>query len=162
MNDRAERTLIIPQKAVKIIKWYLKNYNNLDERIEKRKNKLRDEMMNYYHYTNSNYLKSIHGFGSTLEKTIIAIEEDKVINKYKKWKYLIRKYMRDMDDKENYISYWVVKYTFFDKRNLEFIQEHLNLDKYEFKQEIFFIFYELYQRAIEEKLLRGGEYNVKL
>ena len=52
------------------------------------------------------------------------------------------------------------EYTFFDKRNIEFIKEHLNLDKYELREKLMIIFYELYQIGIEEKLYKEVAINV--
>ena len=68
--------------------------------------------------------------------------------------------MNDLDNKDDFIYYWIVKYTFFDKRNIEFIKEHLNLDKYELREKIMVIFYELYQRGIGEKLYKEVAVNV--
>ena len=44
--------------------------------------------------------------------------------------------------------------------DIEFIKEHLNLDKYELREKIMVIFYELYQRGIEEKLYKEVAVNV--
>ena len=68
--------------------------------------------------------------------------------------------MNDLDNKDKFIYYWIVKYTFFDKRNIEFIKEHLNLDKYELREKLMIIFYELYQIGIEEKLYKEVAVNV--
>ena len=152
--ETVQNTTIIPQKALKEMRWHLKNYNKLDEHIEKRRKDIREELSDYYHYTNKNYLKSLHGVGSTLEKSIIAMDEDKTINRYMKWKKLINKYVKDIDNENNYIIYGIIRYFFFDKRDIEFVKEHLNLDKYELKEFIIQIFSDIYQRAIEEKLYK--------
>ena len=68
--------------------------------------------------------------------------------------------MNDLDNKDDFIYYWIVKYTFFDKINIEFIKEHLNLDKYELREKLMIIFYELYQIGIEEKLYKKVAINV--
>ena len=145
-----QNTIIIPKKVALEIRWYLRNYNDIEKYIKKREKYLQEEVIDYYHYTNKNYLKSIHSIGRTLENTIIDYNEDKVILKYKKWKHLIQKYMNDIDNKNDFISYWIVRYKFFNKRDNQFIKEHLNLSDLELKQEILSIFYNLYQKAIEE------------
>ena len=152
--ETVQNTIIIPQKALKEIRWYLKNYNTIDEHIEKRRKEIREELSDYYHYTNKNYLKSLHGIGSTLEKSIIAMDEDKTINRYMKWKKIINKYVNDIDNENNYIIFGIIRYFFFDKRDIEFVKEYLNLDKYELKEFIMQILCDIYQRAIEEKLYK--------
>ena len=152
--ETVQNTIIIPQKAMKEIRWHLKNYKTLDEHIENRRKEIREELSDYYHYTNKNYLKSLHGIGSTLEKSIIAMDEDKTINRYMIWKKIINKYVNDIDNQNNYIIYGIIRYFFFDKRDIEFVKERLNLDKYQFKEVIMQIFSDIYQRAIEEKLYK--------
>lgn len=152
--ENIQNTIVIPQNALKEICWHLKNYNKLDEHIEKRKKEVRDDINDYYHFTNKNYLKSIYGNGSTLEDCIIAIEEDKKINRYLKWKKLINKYMNDIDNKNDFISYWIIKYVYFDKRDIEYVKEYLNIDKYELKEIIMQSFSDIYQRAVEEKIFK--------
>lgn len=153
-------TIAIPCKVFREIRWHLKHFNDLDDYIKTRENQLREELFDDYHFTNKNSLKNIHSYGYTVENCIIALDEDRLIRRYKKWKKIIRKYMNDLDNKDKFIYYWIVKYTFFDKRNIEFIKEHLNLDKYELREKIMVIFYELYQRGIEEKLYKEVAVNV--
>ena len=73
---------------------------------------------------------------------------------------LIEKINEIKIEENKFIYYWIVKYTFFDKRNIEFIKEHLNLDKYELREKLMIIFYELYQIGIEEKLYKEVAINV--
>ena len=153
-------TIAIPRKVFREIRWHLKHFNDLDDYIKTRENQLREELFDYYHFTNKNSLKNIHSYGYTVENCIIALDEDRLIRRYKKWKKIIRKYMNDLDNKDDFIYYWIVKYTFFDKRNIEFIKEHLNLDKYELREKLMTIFYELYQIGIEEKLYKEVAINV--
>lgn len=153
-------TIEIPQKVFKEIRWHLIHFYELDDYIKRRENQLREELFDYYHFTNKNCLKNINSYGYTLENCIIAIENDRKIKRLKTWKKLIRKYMNDVDNKNDFIEYWVTKYTFFDKRNIGFIKEHLNLDKQQFRNEILLIFNELYHRAIEGKLYKEVAYNV--
>lgn len=153
-------TIEIPQKVFKEIRWHLIHFYELDDYIKRRENQLREELFDYYHFTNKNCLKNINSYGYTLENCIIAIENDRKIKRLKTWKKLIRKYMNDVDNKNDFIEYWVTKYTFFDKRNIGFIKEHLNLDKQQFRNEILLIFNELYCRAIEGKLYKEVAFNV--
>ena len=153
-------TIEIPQKIFKEIRWHLIHFYELDDYIKRRENQLREELFDYYHFTNKNCLKNINSYGNTLENCIIAIENDRKIKRLKTWKKLIRKYMNDVDNKNDFIEYWVTKYTFFDKRNIGFIKEHLNLDKQQFRNEILLIFNELYCRAIEGKLYKEVAFNV--
>ena len=153
-------TIAIPQKVFKEIRWHLIHFYELDDYIKRRENQLREELFDYYHFTNKNWLKNINSYGYTLENCIIAIENDRKIKRLKTWKKLIRKYMNDVDNKNDFIEYWVTKYTFFDKRNIGFIKEHLNLDKQQFRNEILLIFNELYCRAIEGKLYKEVAFNV--
>ena len=153
-------TIAIPQKVFKEIRWHLIHFYELDDYIKRRENQLREELFDYYHFTNKNCLKNINSYGYTLENCIIAIENDRKIKRLKTWKKLIRKYMNDVDNKNDFIEYWVTKYTFFDKRNIGFIKEHLNLDKQQFRNEILLIFNELYCRAIEGKLYKEVAFNV--
>ena len=153
-------TIAIPQKVFKEIRWHLIHFYELDDYIKRRENQLREELFDYYHFTNKNCLKNINSYGYTLENCIIAIDNDRKIKRLKTWKKLIRKYMNDVDNKNDFIEYWVTKYTFFDKRNIEFIKEHLNLDKYELREKLMIIFYELYQIGIEEKLYKEVAINV--
>ena len=155
-----KNTIEIPQKVFKEIRWHLIHFYELDDYIKRRENQLREELFDYYHFTNKNCLKNINSYGYTLENCIIAIENDRKIKRLKTWKKLIRKYMNDVDNKNDFIEYWVTKYTFFDKRNIGFIKEHLNLDKQQFRNEILLIFNELYCRAIEGKLYKEVAYNV--
>lgn len=155
-----KNTIEIPQKVFKEIRWYLIHFYELDDYIKRRENQLREELFDYYHFTNKNCLKNINSYGYTLENCIIAIENDRKIKRLKTWKKLIRKYMNDVDNKNDFIEYWVIKYTFFDKRNIGFIKEHLNLDKQQFRNEILLIFNELYLRAIEGKLYKEVAFNV--
>lgn len=151
-----KNTIEIPQKVFKEIRWHLIHFYELDDYIKRRENQLREELFDYYHFT----LKNINSYGYTLENCIIAIENDRKIKRLKTWKKLIRKYMNDVDNKNDFIEYWVTKYTFFDKRNIGFIKEHLNLDKQQFRNEILLIFNELYCRAIEGKLYKEVAFNV--
>lgn len=153
-------TIAIPRKVFREIRWHLKHFNDLDDYIKTRENQLREKLFDDYHFTNKNSLKNIHSYGYTVENCIIALDEDRLIRRYKKWKKIIRKYMNDLDNKDKFIYYWIVKYTFFDKRNIEFIKEHLNLDKYELREKLMIIFYELYQIGIEEKLYKEVAINV--
>lgn len=153
-------TIAIPQKVFKEIRWHLIHFYELDDYIKRRENQLREELFDYYHFTNKNCLKNINSYGYTLENCIIAIDNDRKIKRLKTWKKLIRKYMNDVDNKNDFIEYWVTKYTFFDKRNIGFIKEHLNLDKQQFRNEILLIFNELYCRAIEGKLYKEVAFNV--
>ena len=153
-------TIAIPQKVFKEIRWHLIHFYELDDYIKRRENQLREELFDYYHFTNKNCLKNINSYGYTLENCIIAIDNDRKIKRLKTWKKLIRKYMNDVDNKNDFIEYWVTKYTFFDKRNIGFIKEHLNLDKQQFRNEILLIFNELNRRAIEGKLYKEVAYNV--
>lgn len=155
-----KNTIEIPQKVFKEIRWHLIHFYELDDYIKRRENQLREELFDYYHFTNKNCLKNINSYGYTLENCIIAIENDRKIKRLKTWKKLIRKYMNDVDNKNDFIEYWVTKYTFFDKRNIGFIKEHLNLDKQQFRNEILLIFNELYCRAIEGKLYKEVAFNV--
>ena len=155
-----KNTIEIPQKVFKEIRWHLIHFYELDDYIKRRENQLREELFDYYHFTNKNCLKNINSYGYTLENCIIAIENDRKIKRLKTWKKLIRKYMNDVDNKNDFIEYWVTKYTFFDKRNIGFIKEHLNLDKQQFRNEILLIFNELYRRAIEGRLYKEVAYNV--
>ena len=82
------------------------------------------------------------------------MDEDKTINRYMIWKKIINKYVNDIDNQNNYIIYGIIRYFFFDKRDIEFVKEHLNLDKYQFKEVIMQIFSDIYQRAIEEELYK--------
>ena len=154
-----KNTIEIPQKVFKEIRWHLIHFYELDDYIKRRENQLREELFDYYHFTNKNCLKNINSYGYTLENCIIAIENDRKIKRLKTWKKLIRKYMNDVDNKNDFIEYWVTKYTFFDKRNIGFIKEHLNLDKQQFRNEILLIFNELYCRAIEGKLYKQVAFN---
>lgn len=155
-----KNTIEIPQKVFKEIRWHLIHFYELDDYIKRRENQLREELFDYYHFTNKNCLKNINSYGYTLENCIIAIENDRKIKRLKTWKKLIRKYMNDVDNKNDFIEYWVTKYTFFDKRNIGFIKKHLNLDKQQFRNEILLIFNELYCRAIEGKLYKEVAFNV--
>ena len=155
-----KNTIEIPQKVFKEIRWHLIHFYELDDYIKRRENQLREELFDYYHFTNKNCLKNINSYGYKLENCIIAIENDRKIKRLKTWKKLIRKYMNDVDNKNDFIEYWVTKYTFFDKRNIGFIKEHLNLDKQQFRNEILLIFNELYCRAIEGKLYKEVAFNV--
>lgn len=155
-----KNTIEIPQKVFKEIRWHLIHFYELDDYIKRRENQLREELFDYYHFTNKNCLKNINSYGYTLENCIIAIENDRKIKRLKTWKKLIRKYMNDVDNKNDFIEYWVTKYTFFDKRNIGFIKEHLNLDKQQFRNEILLIFNELYCRAIKGKLYKEVAFNV--
>ena len=38
--EAIQNTIIIPQKAMKEIRWHLKNYNTLDEHIENRRKEI--------------------------------------------------------------------------------------------------------------------------
>ena len=155
-----KNTIEIPQKVFKEIRWHLIHFYELDDYIKRRENQLREELFDYYHFTNKNCLKNINSYGYTLENCIIAIENDRKIKRLKTWKKLIRKYMNDVDNKNDFIEYWVTKYTFFVKRNIGVIKKHLNLDKQQFRNEILLIFNELYCRAIEGKLYKEVAFNV--
>lgn len=152
--ETIQNTIVIPRNILIEIRWYLKNYTKLDEHIENRKKEIREELNDYYHFTNKNYLKSLHGIGNTLEESIIAMDEDRKIQKYIKWKKLINKYVNDIDNENDFITYWVTRYFFFDRRNIGFIKEYLNLDKYELKEIVMKIFSDIYQRAKDEKLYK--------
>ena len=78
-------TIAIPRKVFREIRWHLKHYNDLDDYIKTRENQLREELFDYYHFTNKNSLKNIHSYGYTVENCIIALDEDRLIRRYKKW-----------------------------------------------------------------------------
>ena len=80
-------TIAIPRKVFREIRWHLKHFNDLDDYIKTRENQLREELFDYYHFTNKNSLKNIHSYGYTVENCIIALDEDRLIRRYKKWKY---------------------------------------------------------------------------
>ena len=96
-------TIAIPRKVFREIRWHLKHYNDLDDYIKTRENQLREELFDDYHFTNKNSLKNIHSYGYTVENCIIALDEDRLIRRYKKWKKIIRKYMNDLDNKDKFI-----------------------------------------------------------
>ena len=58
----------------KLLTIHLKHYNDLDDYIKTRENQLREELFDYYHFTNKNCLKNINSYGYTLENCIIAID----------------------------------------------------------------------------------------
>ena len=64
-------TIAIPRKVFREIRWLLKHYNDLDDYIKTRENQLREELFDYYHFTNKNSLKNIHSYGYTVENCIL-------------------------------------------------------------------------------------------
>lgn len=52
-------TIAIPQKVFKEIRWHLIHFYELDDYIKRRENQLREELFDYYHFTNKNCLKNI-------------------------------------------------------------------------------------------------------
>ena len=74
-------TIAIPQKVFKEIRWHLIHFYELDDYIKRRENQLREELFDYYHFTNKNCLKNINSYGYTLENCIIAIDNDRKIKK---------------------------------------------------------------------------------
>ena len=62
--ETVQNTIIIPQNALKEMRWHLKNYNKLDEHIEKRRKEIREELSDYYHYTNKNF--TLYGMDSEI------------------------------------------------------------------------------------------------
>ena len=151
---RTTNVITIPRRAYREIRWCLFNYEKLDYWIKKRENDLKKYSFDYYHFTNKNSLKNINSYGYTLDNCIIALEEDYWINRYKKWQKLIMKYINDVDNKDYYIDYWLIQYVFIQKRKLDFIEEHLNMSYEDIKHELFFIIYEIYQKAIENRLYK--------
>lgn len=149
-----EQIITIPQKAYDEITWCLFNYDKLKNYIKNRETYLRKNVFDYYHFTNKNSLKNINSYGYTLDNCIIALEEDYWINRYSKWQKLIMKFLNDIDNKDFYIEYWLVHYKYFQNRKIDFIQEHLNLSLDEIRQKILLIKYEIYNRAINEKLFK--------
>lgn len=147
--ETTEKIITIPQEAYSTIIWALYAYNDFDKMIEDRKDRLREDF-DYYHFNYSNNAKN----KNTVENCIIALEEDYWIKIYKKWQKLIMKYLNDVDNENDYIDYWLVNYLFLQKRKYSFIKEHLNLSPREVKIEKFRIIYEIYQRAIKEKLIK--------
>lgn len=144
----------IPKEIVKQIKWYLRNYLDIDKFIKARKEYLTTDLTDYYHYTNSNYLKSIHSSGATLENTIIEVDEDFVIKKYKIMQKIINQYLKEKYYENDFITFWLLRYKFHYKRDSDFIKEKLNLNKQEYKKIMYKAFYDIYQRAIENGIYK--------
>lgn len=73
----------------KKIEYYLYNYNNIDELIEKIKNGL----INSVNVSGSAWRKGVTVCNNTLENQVIKIIENKKILEFKRWQVLIKRYL---------------------------------------------------------------------
>lgn len=73
------------EKINKIL-FYLYNYNNIDNLIEKRK----IDIIEKTNISSIAWIKSKKGNGNTLEDQVIKIIEDPLILEYKRWQVFIR------------------------------------------------------------------------
>lgn len=135
------------------------NYENIDEFIKKRQIYLRENIIDYYHFSYKNSLKNSNCNRYTIENCILGLEEDKVVKRYKKWKDLIGNYLNNIDNRDNYINYWIIQYVFFQKKKFNYIKEYLNIDLNELNERKKIIIYQIYKIAIKEKLYRKEKEN---
>ena len=81
-------TIEIPQKVFKEIRWHLIHFYELDDYIKRRENQLREELFDYYHFTNKNCLKNINSHGYTNDISFNEFFENhklKILSKNKEY-----------------------------------------------------------------------------
>lgn len=148
--ERNKNVIYLPKSINREITFMLHNYKNIDNLIDDRKEELIDKIK----VTNFAYLKAISRANNTLEDMIIRFENDKIIKKYKKWKQLINSFINKLYNENNIVAYYIIKYKYIDKRDEEFIYEHMNLTKEEFKFEDIKLKCELYIEAMKKRLIK--------
>jgi hypothetical protein len=148
--EKTKNLMYLPKSINKEITFMLYNFKNFEKLIENRKEDLIDSIK----VTNVAYLKAINKSNNTLEDMIIRFDNDKVIKRYQRWKQLINLYINKLYNNNDIIAYYIIKYKYIDKRDDEFICEHLNITKEEFKFEDIRLKCELCVEAQENGLIK--------
>ena len=129
--EKFKNVIYLPKSINREITFMLHNYKNMDKLIDSRK----DDLIDKIKVTNVAYLKAINRANNTLEDMIIRFEKDEIINKYKRWRQLINSFINELYNENDIVGYYIIKYKYLDKRDEEFICEHMNLTKEDFKFE---------------------------
>ena len=120
MND----LFVIPLNADKEIKYFLYNYKNISKVYENRKNDLIDSI----NVSNRSWLNSLNSeYGNTLENILIKFENDRTLKRIELWKKIINSFISNLYDLEDKNYYYVIKYSYIDNLETEFILASLNL-----------------------------------
>lgn len=147
MND----LFVIPLNADKEIKYFLYNYKNISKVYENRKNDLIDSI----NVSNRSWLNSLNSeYGNTLENILIKFENDRTLKRIELWKKIINSFISNLYDLEDKNYYYVIKYSYIDNLETEFILERLNLSLQELKEVKRELRYKIYQKALELKLFK--------
>lgn len=115
-------------QKVKKIKFYLYNYYEIDNLINKR----REEIIDAIKISNSAWLKSKTSEGFTLEDQVIKLDNDFKIIEYKRWQVFLKEILVFLCKKyPKFYQYVVLKYLENDDA-----EEISNLLKIDFKEMI--------------------------
>lgn len=117
------------RQKVRKIKFYLYNYYEIDNLIDKRRNEIIDSIK----ISNNAWLKSKTSEGFTLEDQVIKLSDDFKIIEYKRWQVFLKEMLVFLCKKYPKIYQYLV-FKYFENDDIEEILKLLRID---FKEMIF-------------------------
>ena len=117
------------RQKVRKIKFYLYNYYEIDNLIDKRRNEIIDSIK----ISNNAWLKSKTSEGFTLEDQVIKLSDDFKIIEYKRWQVFLKEMLVFLCKKYLKIYQYLV-FKYFENDDIEEILKLLRID---FKEMIF-------------------------
>ena len=137
-----------PKKAGKEISFMLYNSKNIPKLIEKRKLDLIDTMNS----SPAAWLRSRNTDANTLEDIVVRIDEDRIINRLKKWQIFLASFFKILKNYERPIYYQFIEMRYIKKIDSKEIARQLNLTEKELKNLEIHIKWTTYRYAIKDKL----------
>ena len=143
-----DESVFYPKYAGKEISFMMYNCNNIERLIDERKN----EMISNINVSNSAWLKSRKQEGNTLEDIIANFDEDKMINRLKKWKTFLISFFKILKTYERPLYYQFIELKFIKKLDNKEIMKILEIDEDKLKNLEIKVKWIAYKYAIKEKL----------
>ena len=141
--------LISPRnKALKEIKFMLRNHNKIEMLIEKRKEELTDRM----NLSNAAWLRGINQESNTFEDIIAGFDEDWQIKRYKKWQKFLPNLFEVIKNFESSILYKFLQLRYFNHLDKEQIMVALKVNDAQLRLIASYFNCIVYRYAIKENL----------
>ena len=143
--------LISPRnKALKEIKFMLRNYNKIKTLIEKRKEELIDRM----NLSNAAWLRGINQESNTFEDVIARFDEDWQIKRYEQWQEFLPNLFEVIKNFESSILYKFLQLRYFNHLDKEQIMVALKVNDAQLRLIASYFNCIVYRYAIKENLFK--------
>ena len=143
--------LISPRnKALKEIKFMLRNYNKIKILIEKRK----EELIDRKYLSNAAWLRGINQESNTFEDVIAGFDEDTQIIRYKQWQNFLSNLFEVIKNVEPFVIYKFLKLKYFNNLDNEQVMKIMNVNESQLRLIANYFNCIVYRYAIKDKLFK--------